>query len=387
MGLLCSIIQSKIFTFVVGSRKKEYRIHGAAFSELSKPLAVLLNGPHKEAQNSRVEWPDVDEQTFVRFTQWAYTKSYAPQEPEIVLGQSNIELSASPNGGKAFGGMMVDTAEQAMYSLESLGLPIIVDQGYCINSSCSQRLQSGVHRQKKSVTCLVCRSPYKTKACSYCGSASTHCNDQSCLLSRGRERSHCSNSVCYSYGSNNSTTCQQQCPLCKKSFQTKSCASCYSAFTDCPDCYGLSTGLSRRGLIHKFLDRDGINYPTTAEAFKPRNNTESCEEFTGVFMCHAKLYVIGDTYDIPQLRQLSLHRLHATLKEFTLYPSRFNDIATLAKYIFNNTQLQDKIQDMIGLYYACIIEDASKQDGLKSLIDEIPEFAFILISRMSERLA
>lgn len=97
--------------------------------------------------------------------------------------------------------------------------------------------------------------------------------------------------------------------------------------------------------------------------------------------------VLGDSYDIPQLCQLSLHRLHETLKEFTLYPSRFNDISALAIYVFQNTRSEDKIQDLITMYYACIIEDASKQEGLKSLIDEVPDFAYGLISRMSERLA
>lgn len=128
-------------------------------------------------------------------------------------------------------------------------------------------------------------------------------------------------------------------------------------------------------------------YPTSASVFSPRKNTEGCEDYTEVFLCHAKLYVVADTYDIPSLKQLSLHRLHATLKEFTLYPSRMNDIATLAKYVFENTLPQDKIRDMVTLYYACIVEDARKQDGLESLIQEIPDFAFGLISEMSNRLA
>jgi hypothetical protein len=145
---------------------------------------------------------------------------------------------------------------------------------------------------------------------------------------------------------------------------------------------------SPRGrLVGKFLDESGSEYPTSTSVFLPRKNTEACEDYTGVFLCHAKLYVLGDKYDIPPLRQLALHRLHATLKEFTLYPSRMDDIATLAKYVFENTVPEDKIRDMITLYYACIVEDASKHDGLKSLIDEIPDFGFGLISKMSERLA
>lgn len=97
--------------------------------------------------------------------------------------------------------------------------------------------------------------------------------------------------------------------------------------------------------------------------------------------------MLGDVYDIPQLRQLTLHRLHATLREFTLYPSRLDDIVTLARYVFGNTQPHDKIQHMIGLYFACIIDDALKHEGLRSLIEDIPDLAHILVSKMSERLA
>lgn len=144
--------------------------------------------------------------------------------------------------------------------------------------------------------------------------------------------------------------------------------------------------LKRRELIKKFLDESGTKYPTPASVFPSRKNTEGCEDYTNVFLCHAKLYVLADTYDVPNLKQLSLHRLHATLKEFTLYPSRMNDIATLAKYVFDNTVPEDKIRDMITLYYACIVEDARKYDGLKTLIEEIPDFAFGLIKKMSDRL-
>ncbi|KAJ4424167.1 hypothetical protein N0V82_001215 [Gnomoniopsis sp. IMI 355080] len=265
----------RVFTFVVGPNKKEFSIHEAAFSELSCPLEALLSGPYKESQTLRVEWPDIDEGTFIRFARWAYTGSYVTEEPDIILDRTNVKLSIPSSDGSD---VVEDgdnvTPEEPLYSLQS-----IVDK-----------------------------------------------------------RSH-----------------------------------------------HRRPGTKRHGLIQKFLDMSA-KYPTTTSDFKPRQNKESCEEYTGVFLCHAKLYVLGDAYDIPQLRQLSLHHLHATLKEFTLYPSRLNDIAALARYIFNNTQAHDEIQDMIGHYYACIFEDASKQQGLNSLISEMPDFALSLISSMSKRL-
>ena len=65
------IIGSKVFKFIVGSSKKEFNLHAAVMSRLSKPLDVLLNGQMNEAREAVIEWPDVDEGTFVRFSQWA----------------------------------------------------------------------------------------------------------------------------------------------------------------------------------------------------------------------------------------------------------------------------------------------------------------------------
>ncbi|KAH8776731.1 hypothetical protein F5883DRAFT_699492 [Diaporthe sp. PMI_573] len=277
------IISSDIFAFVIGPNSKEYKVHGTAISRLSKPLSVLLNGNMREAKEKCVKWPDVEEKTFVRFTQWAYTKTYVTEEPEILCDSSLIQTPIFPTvtktspAGKA--------PERPLYSLAATNLAPSLEKDCCWNSKCA------------------------------------------------------------SYGTRNPTS------------------------------------------YNKFLDESGTVYPSSGSGFSPRKNTKGCEDYTGVFLCHAKLYVMADTYDIPLLKQLSLHRLHATLKEFNLYPSRMNDISTLAKYVFENTVPQDKIRDMITLYYTCIVEDVRKQDGLKSLIEEIPDFAFGLISKMSDRLA
>lgn len=91
---------------MIGSNGKEYHVHGTAISRLSKPLAVLINGDMREAKEKRVQWPEIDEQTFVRFTQWAYTKTYVAQEPNILLDSSLIQ---TPPEGKS--------SEVPLYSL------------------------------------------------------------------------------------------------------------------------------------------------------------------------------------------------------------------------------------------------------------------------------
>lgn len=333
-----------------------------------------------EAKEKCVKWPEIDEKTFVRFTQWAYQKTYVTEEPDIVLDASLIPTTTTPpTKGKG--------PDKPLYSLAATNRGPILENDCCWNKECAsygKKTPSSTYQ----VTCLVCKRGYTATRCGNCSSISTDC--PTCGPLSSISRTTCSNVGCgYRDRPRSAPVRQVTCPRCCTGYSTKAC-SCGSAFSDCGACADLLKEPKlpkKHDLIIKFLDESCTMYPNSGSIFSPRKNTEGCEDYTGVFLCHAKLYVMADTYDIPSLKQLSLHRLHATLKEFTLYPSRMNDIATLAKYVFENTMPQDRIRDMVTLYYACIVEDARKQDGLKSLIQDIPEFAFDLISKMSDRLA
>lgn len=70
--------------------QKEYTIHSALVAQQSKKLHALVNnGQMKEATERRVVWEDADEETFIRFSQFAYTGFYDEEEttgPEVVEG-------------------------------------------------------------------------------------------------------------------------------------------------------------------------------------------------------------------------------------------------------------------------------------------------------------
>ncbi|KAL2022226.1 hypothetical protein VTK56DRAFT_5836 [Thermocarpiscus australiensis] len=71
------IASSKPYTFFVGPTKREFTLHSALVASLSPALDKLVNGPFKEAAEGKAELRDVDEQTFIRFTEFAYTGDYA----------------------------------------------------------------------------------------------------------------------------------------------------------------------------------------------------------------------------------------------------------------------------------------------------------------------
>ena len=86
---------------------------------------------------------------------------------------------------------------------------------------------------------------------------------------------------------------------------------------------------------------------TSKPAFQPRKNRESCEDYTEVFLCHARLYVFADKYDVGPLRDLSLHKLQRTLAEFILDDKRAEDIVNLLRYNYSNiTDCSESIDDL-----------------------------------------
>jgi hypothetical protein len=58
-------------------------IHTELAAHLSVPLSRLMMGSMREAKAGEGELMDVDEQTFVRFCQYAYTGDYSPCTPLI----------------------------------------------------------------------------------------------------------------------------------------------------------------------------------------------------------------------------------------------------------------------------------------------------------------
>ncbi|KAJ5976845.1 hypothetical protein N7501_000187 [Penicillium viridicatum] len=79
-------LSSPLFTFVVGDEKKEITVHSAAFAGLSQSLYVLINGDMIEAKTSRVEWPEVDVDTFTRLCEFAYCRNYTPPSFRLIDG-------------------------------------------------------------------------------------------------------------------------------------------------------------------------------------------------------------------------------------------------------------------------------------------------------------
>lgn len=110
----------------------------------------------------------------------------------------------------------------------------------------------------------------------------------------------------------------------------------------------------------------------------PRSNMHPQENYTEIFLSHARLYVFAEKYDIQPLKKLSRQKLQHTLAIYTLYPERVGDITTLLKYVYANTaETIDGIEDirtMLAHYVGTEMDTLVKYGEIKDLMLDNGEF-------------
>ena len=286
-------MKSKPFEFYLGPNKNLYTIHTALLAYHSVPLDALVNGEMEEAKKGRVFWEEEDEATFVRFCEYAYTGDYRPAAPDIVLDSSMIgglstsegEKNADQIGPSAVESEGEKDADQAAMEPEvevyaEADEPTTI--GYPVDQTFDYPLATtrSSGRRKKSR-----RSAWDTK---------NYTSDEVCESKWGGGEIDTGQAVAKQ-------------PILWKSFTAK------SYFTG------------------------GISAP--AAPFRPRANVERCEDYTPVFLSHARMYVFADEWDIERLRFISLHKLQQTLMAFTIYDdSRVDDLVSLLRFVYDHTR-------------------------------------------------
>ena len=296
-----SIISSKPFEFFVGSQSKSITVHSALVAYHSKPLGVLVEGQFSEAEKGRAILTHIDEQTFVRFSQYAYTGDYDAAEHEIILDSSGIDhpdetqsnLDTEDGNDEKAPEETIDAVEEEEVPAETAFVSI--------------------------------EPPPEPDEFSWSGKS-------------------------------------------KREKRAKP--------------------LSMR---RKFWDRFKKNEHAFHEPlFDPRPNIEEFEDYSEVFLSHARLYVFADTYDIAPLRKLALHKLQRTLVVFDLYRERVGDIVKLLGYSYSHTVdrpgSQDQLRSLVVHYSAGLIEKLSDNEEFDALLEGNGALGRDIISKMLERL-
>lgn len=278
---LYRLIRSELFTFLIGPEKVPFVVNSEAIAKQSSALHGLVNGNMLEAHSRTVVWPDVDEDTFVRFCEFCYLDNYSPPS---CGWDSNPVKEAVPVEDDS-------QSEKLAHALESpLMLPVSIPS-----------------------------SPKKTRK--------KKGNEKHSLTSRPKQSLEPSSDI----------TEDQRYMLPEK------CAE----FT---------------------------------EQFKPFSNVTDDQDFTPVFLGHARLYVIADKYCIKALKELVLFKLHTTLKDFTLFPRRIGDLVKLIQFVYNEDNTRggskqiDPLRQLVTRHMTTVLKDVAMDSAFLGLLLEGGEF-------------
>jgi len=99
------------------------------------------------------------------------------------------------------------------------------------------------------------------------------------------------------------------------------------------------------------------------------------EDFTRVFLGHARLYVLAEKYGVEHLKKLVLHKIHKTLVSFTLHETRIGDVVELAQYIYltenipDQDQQIDELRALVVFYMVCEMDVLSGSEKFLSFLE------------------
>lgn len=146
--------------------------------------------------------------------------------------------------------------------------------------------------------------------------------------------------------------------------------------------FGRSTKKSKK--TKKALLRESFNHREYSPTTSGQMFVDSCrihanggpeEDFTRVFLGHARLYVLAEKYGVEHLKKLVLHKIHKTLVSFTLHETRIGDVVELAQYIYSTENIPDQDQQidelraLVVFYMVCEMDVLSGSEKFLSFLE------------------
>lgn len=129
---------------------------------------------------------------------------------------------------------------------------------------------------------------------------------------------------------------------------------------------------SKEALKESFVRRKTTVRRESTAMPPPRPNQGPHEDYSNIFLSHARLHVFADKYDVQKLKLLALEELQTTLAIFTLYSERTGDITKLLRYIYENSGESvpgvEDLRTLMTLYVGFEMDTLMKDEGFKELI-------------------
>ena len=111
----------------MGPKRTSFTVHAAIVADLSAPLNALINGSMGEAKDGVVVLDDMNEQTFVRFCEYAYLGDYTPAQRGNVpsIEKKALSLADDEDTFPSFG-LKKKKKGKSPFAVEDLG-----DETHC----------------------------------------------------------------------------------------------------------------------------------------------------------------------------------------------------------------------------------------------------------------
>jgi len=156
-----------------------------------------------------------------------------------------------------------------------------------------------------------------------------------------------------------------------------------------PDFEGSIAGtLKKAQLWNSFIET--IDKNLSIPVLYSPGNRESYEDFTNLFLAHARMYVFADRYDIPHLAEYALHEVRRILASSILKEEQIEGVVKLMQYSYSNTldlpDLPDSLRKLVTHYAACVVEYLYEQKSFQSLLEEHGTLSKDLVGYMVKRL-
>lgn len=403
-------LASKPFLFVIGEEAKEFHVHKELIGQLSPALNALVNGQMKEAREGRVEWPDLDPDTFVRFAKYAYSRDYTEAEPEILTPLITVPEDHSATekqgsqGSQASERETIDPAiHQDHESSSSSSMSGDDEEGSTSMSEddedegdddeedddeddeaehghgdpTANRIEtenpessfvvSSTLREAETNHVLLPKLPYSIQE--YVWRCKDLLDDLLIQATEPDLRNH------EAHPQKRRRLLDTADPLETTEFRID------PRFHD-----------KYEAMKHFEQFNDPSVVAPTAQAvaadacWRPRRNDDIWESYRPVFLSHAKLYVLADKYGVEDLRALTLRRLHRSLTEFVIFPERIPDLVAIVHTIYDNTVEDDAARNLIVAFFSCIGEDVKTCEEFRTVLRCQGDFADDLFQKITNRL-
>lgn len=142
-----------------------------------------------------------------------------------------------------------------------------------------------------------------------------------------------------------------------------------------------------------WLEFKGRSTTSLGDTWKPRSNWDRpSEDWTDVLLCHARLYVFANRYQMEALQTMAARRLRLTLSEFTLHASRVPDIVALLKYTYENTMEYDDgdrmdfLRRLVSDYVVCHLDSIMPNRDFQALLQGPSSLAKDLLTNIVQNL-